>query len=207
MTRLTTGSLGDRRQVGGLTTALRREQRRAERTRNTPLANQLGARLAQEKLARVENGDSNLGSADSDITAQKLGVEQRRNQRQVKANLLSNAQVPTSSPEDPQPTASASRVPTPQLSDRFRGLASEAPSTTPEPTAPQSAAINTDTVVAEGVELPSDSTSEPVDDTPSEPGPDATVSEVREYMAYLDSLDDPENTGSRFLLRRRGLES
>ena len=47
--------------------AIRTEQRRAQREGNTQLANTLGAELANERIRRASQGESAIGSADSDI--------------------------------------------------------------------------------------------------------------------------------------------
>lgn len=74
--------------------ALRTEIRRARRDGNTQLANSLGAQLASENLRRAANGDSNIGSADSDIREQRAYDSLKRQQLGQQARLASAAAMP-----------------------------------------------------------------------------------------------------------------
>lgn len=95
---LTTGRLGERRRVGGTRGAIRTELRRARRSGDRRLAHALGGQLAVENIRRAELGDSNIGSADSDIRETRARRLLDRQLLQEKAALAS--QTDTSLPRD-----------------------------------------------------------------------------------------------------------
>lgn len=111
---LTTGRLGERRRLGGRRGALRTEIRRAERGGNRRLAGELGAALAAENLTRADAGDSNLGSADSDIREGRATAFLNRQATREKATLASQAVPDPVSTQTPSRDDSTRTTPSPE---------------------------------------------------------------------------------------------
>lgn len=95
---LTVGKLGETRRLGGSRGALRTEIRRAERKGNTGLANALGGELAKENIRRAGNGDSLIGSSDSDAREQVASRQIGNNLLAEGARLASSPTLGTSNP-------------------------------------------------------------------------------------------------------------